>query len=101
MQLQAREHACCQPTGMCTSCGTRTRNLRIRSPTPCPLGQGGMHILSQRNASWSYQDLDYMPDGFLRIRRCLQLRTKPRHAAAGASGKLHVPATRLRLDSVI
>jgi hypothetical protein len=22
-------------------CGTRTRNLRIRSPTPCPLGQGG------------------------------------------------------------
>ena len=26
----------------CTPCGTRTRNLRIRSPTPCPLGQGGM-----------------------------------------------------------
>ena len=27
----------------CTStpCGTRTRNLRIRSSTPCPLGQGG------------------------------------------------------------
>ena len=25
----------------CTPCGTRTRNLRIRSPTPCPLGQGG------------------------------------------------------------
>ena len=25
-----------------TPCGTRTRNLRIRSPTPCPLGQGGM-----------------------------------------------------------
>lgn len=24
-----------------TPCGTRTRNLRIRSPTPCPLGQGG------------------------------------------------------------
>ena len=24
----------------CTPCGTRTRNLRIRSPTPCPLGQG-------------------------------------------------------------
>ena len=22
-------------------CGTRARNLRIRSPTPCPLGQGG------------------------------------------------------------
>ena len=26
---------------MSTPCGTRTRNLRIRSPTPCPLGQGG------------------------------------------------------------
>ena len=26
----------------CTPCGTRTRNLRIRSPTPCPLGQGGL-----------------------------------------------------------
>ena len=25
-----------------TPCGTRTRNLRIRSPTPCPLGQGGL-----------------------------------------------------------
>ena len=24
-----------------TPCGTRTRNLRIRSPTPCPLSQGG------------------------------------------------------------
>jgi hypothetical protein len=27
--------------GINTPCGTRTRNLRIRSPTPCPLGQGG------------------------------------------------------------
>ena len=26
----------------CTPCGTRTRNLRIRCPTPCPLGQGGL-----------------------------------------------------------
>ena len=25
-----------------TPCGTRTHNLRIRSPTPCPLGQGGL-----------------------------------------------------------
>ena len=25
----------------CTPCGTRARNLRIRGPTPCPLGQGG------------------------------------------------------------
>ena len=24
-----------------TPCGARTRNLRIRGPTPCPLGQGG------------------------------------------------------------
>jgi hypothetical protein len=28
-----------------TPCGTRTRNLRIRSPTPCPLGQGGYELL--------------------------------------------------------
>ena len=27
-----------------TPCGTRTRNLRIRSPTPCPLGQGGCRL---------------------------------------------------------
>ena len=27
-----------------TSCGTRACNLRIRSPTPCPLGQGGSAI---------------------------------------------------------
>ena len=26
-------------------CGTRTRNLRIRSPTPCPLGQGSRCIM--------------------------------------------------------
>ena len=26
-------------------CGTRTRNLRIRSPTPCALGQGGRCIM--------------------------------------------------------
>ena len=29
---------------MSTPCGTRTRNLRIRSLTPCPLGQGGCSI---------------------------------------------------------
>ena len=27
-----------------TPCGTRTRNLRIRNPTPCPLGQGGLSV---------------------------------------------------------
>ena len=27
-----------------TPCGTRTRNLRIRSLTPCPLGQGGKYV---------------------------------------------------------
>ena len=29
-----------------TPCGTRARNLRIRGPTPCPLGQGGMCLLA-------------------------------------------------------
>ena len=27
-----------------TPCGTRAHNLRIRSPTPCPLGQGGLQL---------------------------------------------------------
>ena len=30
-----------------TPCGTRARNLRIRGPTPCPLGQGGSAHLAQ------------------------------------------------------
>ena len=31
-------------TKVITPCGTRTRNPRIRSPTPCPLGQGGSYV---------------------------------------------------------
>ena len=34
-----------------TPCGTRARNLRIRGPTPCPLGQGGSAHLAQLFAS--------------------------------------------------
>ena len=34
---------------MRTPCGTRTRNLRIRSTTPCPLGQWGQ-LCTQRRA---------------------------------------------------
>ena len=30
------------PKLMCTPCGTRAHNLRIRGPTPCPSGQGGL-----------------------------------------------------------
>ena len=30
-----------KPHATNTPCGTRTHNLRIRGPTPCPLGQGG------------------------------------------------------------
>ena len=30
------------PKVMCTPCGTRAHNLRIRGPTPCPLGQGDL-----------------------------------------------------------
>ena len=36
------QHFRFSPHSWCTPCGTRTRNLRIRSPTPCPLGQGGI-----------------------------------------------------------
>ena len=32
-----------------TPCGTQTHNLRIRGPTPCPLGQGGHVPLSPRD----------------------------------------------------
>ena len=46
-----RSHLCCKifiPIAgvrlKSTPCGTRTHNLRIRSPTPCPLGQGGCHL---------------------------------------------------------
>ena len=35
-----------------TPCGTRTRNLRIRSPTPCPLGQGGHVCCCLSCISW-------------------------------------------------
>ena len=34
--------------------GTRTRNLRIRGPTPCPLGQGGMHRCVHRHSLPSF-----------------------------------------------
>ena len=34
-----------------TPCGTRTRNLRIRSPTPCPLGQGGLTLHASMQSS--------------------------------------------------
>ena len=35
------------PKLMCTPCGTRAQNLRIRGPTPCPLGQGGLMCMSR------------------------------------------------------
>ena len=44
-----------------TPCGTRTRTLRIRSPTPCPLGQGGhsayvnIKDAVQNKAAWHLQ----------------------------------------------
>ena len=42
LQKQRRRHTKLRRM-VSTPCGTRTRNLRIRSPPPCPLGQGG-HI---------------------------------------------------------
>ena len=37
-----------QQQEQCTPCGTRARNLRIRGPTPCPLGQGGYCLVAMR-----------------------------------------------------
>ena len=46
--ISGRSRRHCAPTStprsQRTPCGTRTHNLRIRSPTPCPLGQGGLLI---------------------------------------------------------
>ena len=40
-----------------TPCGTRAHNLRTRSPTPCPLGQGanadGAKQSSQTGVAWA------------------------------------------------
>jgi hypothetical protein len=48
LRLRSGEHIALQPTRVVKCAhtraphrGTRAHNLRIRSPTPCPLGQGG------------------------------------------------------------
>ena len=43
-------------TAKSTPCGTRTRNLRIRSPTPCPLGQGGYVRMFMPTHHWICMD---------------------------------------------
>ena len=76
-----------------TPCGTRTRNLRIRSPTPCPLGQGGpakhrdnisvyiyIHMLvnvqknTRRSQRWSYAHSVLVGTSRHKIRRMQDLR---------------------------
>ena len=47
-EINKNAHAWCHQKEL-TPCGTRTRNLWIRSPTPCPLGQG-----NQRKGCASY-----------------------------------------------
>ena len=37
-----------------TPCGTRTRNLRIRGPTPCPLGQRSPYSTRHNNITGCY-----------------------------------------------
>ena len=44
-----------------TPCGTRARNLRIRSPTPCPLGQGG--TVDYRRSLFSLTSVSRLPTG--------------------------------------
>ena len=63
-----------------TPCGTRTRNLRIRSPTPCPLGQGGhgkmLAILGMRNSGFNLAGAHMaMLPGAQRDRACVQTAT--------------------------
>ena len=63
-----------------TPCGTRTRNLRIRSPTPCPLGQGGhgkmLAILRMRNCGFNLAGVHMaMLPGAQRDRACVQTAT--------------------------
>jgi hypothetical protein len=45
-----------------TPCGTRTRNLRIRSPTPCPLGQGGYELLPCDASTYRDREHRLRPD---------------------------------------
>ena len=43
-----------------TPCGTRTRNLRIRSPTPCPLGQGGRYYSMEFRRHSTFQHFTFI-----------------------------------------
>ena len=68
-------------------CGTRTRNLRIRRPTPCPLGQGGLRcacawtcmLASQRMAHPHYDVSNRQRGGIepLHISMPLELKSSP------------------------
>ena len=58
-----RKTAATPITRMGTPCGTRTRNLLLRGPTPCPLGQGGCYFCGKprglklrRRGRWRERD---------------------------------------------
>ena len=51
-----------------TPCGTRTHNLWIRSPTPCPLGQGGYSAQSWRYFFLGWDCADHPADDARRVR---------------------------------
>ena len=57
-----------EQTYQSTPCGTRTHNLWIRSPTPCPLGQGGYSAQSRRYFFLDWDGADHPADDARRVR---------------------------------
>ena len=71
-----------------TRCGTRARNLRIRGPTPCPLGQGGL-MCASRSPRTIYSVAHTLAERAMGNVRCLpvcRVALAGGNAPAGSSG---------------